>query len=259
MSYMHVHAVNQQFPGIRGTGQFLVLTKFAELLPANSAQFVWRVGMERFVAMTRLSKGAVRIALKSLTEMGVLVPLDPPTKQRQGMRPVRWKLVFNEGYDEARVLNRLGKWYAGMEYQPQYKENNDDEMREDGTRSLPPVVARDASDTDALPHAKGDSAPVRTNSALTRTNSVPIRTNSVLTRTNSVPIRTESAPYYIDTYNKTTKPNIERGHGGDEVEVDVFLEEMAPASGDDQNVFAKMGLHYRRSRTRGIFSRTRGF
>ena len=80
---MHVHAVNQQFPDIKGAAAFLILTKFAELLPKDSPDFVWAVTMKELEAITRLSKSTLRRNLKQLADCGALVPLDDPKLQHE--------------------------------------------------------------------------------------------------------------------------------------------------------------------------------
>ena len=135
MSYQLVDAVNQQFPLPKGSIQLLILTKFAELVvdPKNPRR---RLGLDRFMAITRLSKDALRDNLRELDKKGYLVPLEKREKKRTGDRPTLYALQLPEGYDEKVVDARRGRYYGGKPFSPQFHEDNTNLQ---GT--LSPVVA----------------------------------------------------------------------------------------------------------------------
>ena len=123
--YELVDAVNQQFPLPNGAGHLLVLTKFAELV-ANPRNPVRRVGLERFVAMTRMDEKTVRRQLKWLHEQGYLVCLDADVRKKRGDRPKLYELRLPEGYDPVVIGRRRARYYGGKPFYPKFFEGDGD-------------------------------------------------------------------------------------------------------------------------------------
>ena len=151
--YELVDAVNQQFPLPNGAGHLLVLTKFAELV-ANPRNPVRRVGLERFVAMTRMDEKTVRRQLKWLHEQGYLVCLDADVKKKRGDRPKLYELRLPEGYDPVVIGRRRARYYGGKPFCPKFFEGDGDrELKKE--MELAPVPADDMSDvTDKMSVSK---------------------------------------------------------------------------------------------------------
>ena len=141
--YELVDAVNQQFPLPNGAGHLLVLTKFAELV-ANPRNPVRRVGLERFVAMTRMDEKTIRRQLKWLHDQGYLVCLDADVKKKRGDRPKLYKLCLPEGYDPMVIGRRRARYYGGKPFYPKFFEGDGDgELKKE--MELAPVPMDDLS------------------------------------------------------------------------------------------------------------------
>ena len=154
--YELVDAVNQQFPLPNGAGHLLVLTKFAELV-VNPRNPVRRVGLERFVAMTRMDEKTVRRQLKWLQEQGYLICLDADVTKKKGDRPKLYKLRLPEGYDPVVIGKRRARYYGGKPFCPKFFEaGGDDNLKEEMELAPVPmddsVIATDkmSGDTDKM-------------------------------------------------------------------------------------------------------------
>ena len=207
--YELVDAVNQQFPLPNGAGHLLVLTKFAELV-ANPRNPVRRVGLERFVAMTRMDEKTVRRQLKWLHEQGYLVCLDADVKKKRGDRPKLYELRLPEGYDPAVINRRRARYYGGKPFCPRFFEGDGDgELKKE--MELAPVPADDLSEV----------------------------TDKMSSATDKMSGATDKMP----TLNKTRK---EKNNNNGKVVVDnsicEVLKSAAEATGSSASAFANLGI-----------------
>ena len=207
--YELVDAVNQQFPLPNGAGHLLVLTKFAELV-ANPRNPVRRVGLERFVAMTRMDEKTIRRQLKWLHEQGYLVCLDAEAKKKRGDRPKLYKLCLPEGYDPVVIGRRRARYYGGEPFCPKFFEGDGDgELKKE--MELAPVAMDDLSIvTDKMSVSKD---------------------------------KMSGAADKMPTLNKTKK---EKNNNNGKVVVDNFISEVlksaAEATGSSASAFANLGI-----------------
>jgi len=143
MSYKLVDAVNQQMPKTVKPTEMLILTKFAELVVDPKKPFR-RVGRDRFRAMTHIADNkTISRNLDALHEKGFLLCLEDRKEKRKGDEPTLYKLHLPEGFDEATVNERRGKFYAGKLFMPKYTEDNNKFNKP--PEDLSPVMRNDAS------------------------------------------------------------------------------------------------------------------
>lgn len=121
MSYELVDAVNQQCVLKGRTTDFLILTKFAEIVP-NPAVPKQRISLKRFMAMTQLDRRTIQRRLHILHDCGLLVCLDG--NKVKGDKPKLYQLNLPEGFDRNVVNARRRKYYGGEPFIPEYYEDN---------------------------------------------------------------------------------------------------------------------------------------
>lgn len=122
MSYLHVDAINQQFPADVSPEAMLIATKFAELL-ASDDQMTRRVSRDRFEKMTHMSERRMGGYFIELHERNLLVMSEDPRKKRRGDKPIEYRLCLPDGFDKKVIDKRRGTYYGGMPYNPMYNEN----------------------------------------------------------------------------------------------------------------------------------------
>ena len=135
MSYELVDAVNQQCELPKGATDLLILTKFAELVsdPLNPVR---RIGLERFMVITRLDRRTVQRHLHGLHVAGLLECIDGD--KVKGDRPKLYRLNLPEGFDQDVVSARRLRYYAGKPFNPVFYEDNAAALP-NGEYRLPPV------------------------------------------------------------------------------------------------------------------------
>ena len=226
MSFELVDAVNQQFELEKGATDLLILTKFAELVvdPANPVR---RVGLERFMAMTRLDRRTLQRHLHELHQRGHLVSLDGD--KIKGDRPKLYKLNLPEGFDQATVNRRRLKYYGGKPFNPVYFEENSPALP--GEHSLPPVPAMGV-----LPEVSGNLTQIQ--------DKLPRIQDKLSEIQDNLPrIQDRLPPYNI--IREQINNNNNNGSGEVVVvdsEVEFVLKRAAAATGSVPEAFAGLGI-----------------
>ena len=226
MSYELVDAVNQQCELPKGATDLLILTKFAELVtdPHNPVR---RIGLDRFMVITRLDRRTIQRHLHGLHDAGLLVCIDGD--KVKGDRPKLYKLNLPEGFDRAVVNARRLNYYAGKRFCPVFHEENTPSP--DGEYRLSPV------------QNDGTKTPVSGNLTEIRGNLTGIRGNLPEIQ-DKLPEIQDKLPPYNNIINKNINNNNNKGGVVvvDDEEVLFVRREAAMATGGTPEAFASLGI-----------------
>lgn len=128
MSYLHVDAINQQFPAEKlPPPQLLILTKFAEKLPYGG--FSKKIGRDTLMKITHISDHkTLRRHLLDLDKKGILLCPQLYERMSDGDEPRIFTLKYPEPFDVAVINERRNRFYGGMPFAPKFSDSDEESV-----------------------------------------------------------------------------------------------------------------------------------
>lgn len=187
MSYLHVDAINQQFPAeLLPPPQLLILTKFAEKL--SFGRFSKKIGRDTLMKITHIADPkTLRRHLLDLHKKGILLCPQLTAKMRDGDEPRLFTLRYPEPFDVAVINERRNKYYGGQTFSPKFSGGDEEDSVKVGEQ-LESVCS-----TEIRAESKGD---------------LSVSKGNLTVQTDKIPSCTVKIPPYNNTTNKDNNNDV---------------------------------------------------